>query len=307
MTLTMYQEALQSVLMTPQGRKATDSKATWRAFVEQQLKSQPDWLRASLIRQPLTRLKQYQYMVVANIADNVEHMMPISRQLLAGAWDDLIEAFFCQMPPDTFHLITQGERFIEYLEEYHADLIEADPYLPDLMLYEWIEADVLNAPNSQWPSAVTHLPVTPSLDAPVVINPVASPLQLSYNIAGLIEAINQESDIELDMVNIRDRIPAELLAEQPSFYWVNRSVSSPYECHYLTADPMLLYWLDSLKNDYEERLASSGSTLKPPTLRESLQPIFEVWQAQQPDATFDAFVQPFIDAIPMLREKQILL
>lgn len=304
MTLASYQETLQTLLMTPQGRKATESKSTWRAFVEQQLKSQPDWFRASLIRQPLNRLKQYQFMVVANIGDNVATMMPIARQLLAGAWDTLIEDFFCKSPPDSHQLVSQGERFIEYLEEHHADLIETDPYLPDLMLYEWIEAELLNAPNSQWPSSVLNQPVSPSLESSVVINPVASPLQLSYNISALIDAANNESDIELDIVNIRERLPADVLSEQPSFYWVNRSSASPYTCHYLTADPMLLYWLDSLKNDYEQRIVSKG---QPPTLRESLQPIFDVWKAQQPNATFDAFVQPFAEAIPMLREKQILL
>lgn len=287
MTLALFQETLKTLFMSPEGQHALESDKNFQTFVKNTALSSPE--KETLLVQPLERLRQYEYMLKANVSETLQSIFPFTVELLGDQKEAVITSYFWQHPPLSYRLMAVGEAFPAFLQTQTA-CMEKYPFLAELALYEWAEAELLSAPNPNCPDE--RMEVVPQtlaeLEAMIpVLNPVSQLLVLQYPIPALVEWLQNQSP---------ETIPAHLLAPaQGTPVWVYRN-NGPYHCRFFELNALLACWLNQLSDSPETR-----------SYYETAEAVYAQLVEAQAGIQPEVFYPAFLGILPQLLEKGILL
>lgn len=286
MTLAAFQHVVKNLLMTPEGKAALDSPEALQKFVEASALDARE--KRMLISQSLPRLQQYQYMLLANVRETLESIFPLTRSILRDDWPEVVQQYFWQHPPASYRLMLAGKAFVQFLGQV-ANVRDAYPFLPDLALYEWLEAELLSAPDPVYPAGLVS--AVPQTDAALhamapVVNRVSSLIQLAYPIPRLVEHLQAHGVSGLTEGQWQP---------DPVVILVYRS-QSPYRCRFFQLTPLLAAWLSVVKAADDQ-----GQNL---TYQQTLDPLY----AQIREAVGrEAFNREFLGILGQLLEQGVLL
>jgi Putative DNA-binding domain len=237
MSLATYQQTLKELLMMEAGETALSSASELESFLESTLLSAGD--KTQFKAQDMENLKQYRYMVVATVEETLKAVFPYCFKLLKESWKRLAESYSLAHPSDTYRLLYTVEAFPEFLKEQKLPLSKY-PFLPDLALYEWIEAALLGACNPVYPTNL--LAEIPAARAGLetlapTLNAVSDCLFLQYPIHEMLHFLKTHSAKE---------ILAKNFTEKPTVLWMFRDTAS-HQCRTFTLNALLAFWLNLVK------------------------------------------------------------
>jgi len=288
MSLVAFEETLKNLLMTPEGSAALKSSEALKVFIDTAVLSPAE--KNFFLSQPLERLDQYEFMVFANVVDTLESLFPFTQQLLKDQWQPLAQEYFWKYPMTSYQLIHVGEAFPEFIGNTHA--IEQYPFIEELALYEWVEADLIAAVNPEYPDfKKTLIPTSPQelTELTPQLNLTALLLQLNYDISEIITFLKDHET---------DELPAELLTPQSKCMWIYRTLS-PYRCRFFELTPLLAVWLSCVFHLHEIGETQSYS--------QTLDPLYEQLIKTSPGLSRTEFDHQFLQIVSQLMESQILL
>lgn len=145
------------------------------------------------------RLALYEELMFNTVVETLGSIYPYCYRLISrdGQWEtdwsSLVEAYRRAYPNVSYKLMGAVSSFPEFLAGQCA-LLQGYPFLPELALYEWLEMQVLNLPDS--PIALSMQAAVPSLeqwDAHAPVWNLARQLQaFQFHIPEILEAMNTE-------------------------------------------------------------------------------------------------------------------
>ena len=199
--LEKHQRILGELLLERGGEDVLSVEATWQAYCQRQA---PE-VRSILSGYDRERLKLYEELILNSVQDTMEGMFPFTQKLLGSAWFELAEKYRRDYPNPSFQLFRSVAGFPEFLQtperlpESLKPIWEQCPYLSELARYEWLEVDVLNAPDPVVPLQTE--PGVPSStdcfgDWVPVWNPVMHFTRFKYPILSIIEQLELDMDTE---------------------------------------------------------------------------------------------------------------
>jgi hypothetical protein len=223
---------------------------------------------------------------------------PFTKRLLEPHWESLLTEYMETFPARSFRRITLGKQFPVFLEskriQYHFPAA-----LPELALFEWMEADMVNAPEAD--SLRNILEKIPTPKAPTidelpyycpVLNPFSRLVQFHYPIPSLCMALSHLSANDLaGSVSRCDIEPAET--------WVMgylQSASGEYQ--YSVQTPFMALWLQSAGN------VAPGEI----TYRDSLKPLMDLlgMTFEGESGFYETFLEAFLASLQNLLDFGIL-
>lgn len=149
------------------------------------------------------RLALYQELMFNTVAESLQSIYPYTYQFMsangrdAKIWEALVEDYRRAYPNPSHKLMGAVEHFPEFLSQ-QEDWLAQYPFLSELALYEWLEMQVLNLPDSHPPMAHPH--GLPSLDELAHYAPVWNPSRVlqhfEYPIPELITLIQTHVELE---------------------------------------------------------------------------------------------------------------
>lgn len=289
MSLAAYQETVQALLMTSEGRQSTQSKETLAQYLSTSALSQAD--REALLQQPLERVVQYQYMIGANLEEALGNIFPYSQQLLEamagkGTWKALCAEFMVAMPPQSFHFVELAESFPEFLNQ-KTQWIAKLPYLQELAYCEWLEAKILSYPNQDLVPYRSEVPSTMETFKQwhPVLNPVLSLEPFTYPISALLDQLQAQA---------AETVLTQKLQPHHTFVALYRTVDT-HRCRFFELSPVLTMWLNHAQSQPEgtyELLAALT---------------YEQLRGHHPELSISQIQLQLMETLPELLEAQILL
>lgn len=287
MTLAAFQKSLKTLLMSHEGSHALESAKAFKSFLSQLPLSDAE--KKDLATQPITRLRQYSHMLQTNVDDTLQSVFPITYKILEEDWDELTTHYFWEHPNPSYQLIEAGRSFPDFLLQQES-LRETFPFLPELALYEWVEADLLSTPNPVYPKNIqTNVPHT--VDAlkafAPVLNDVSTLLQFTYPIPAIITLLDHHPVSELTPQQIQPKM---------TLLWIYRN-NSPYICRFFELNAVLATWLSTVKSNQASPL----------NYEETIAPVFYELQKRNTQLEADIFYQEFLSILEQLFENGILI
>ncbi len=230
MTLAAFQETMKTLLMSPKSHVVLASPDALLQFLEQTELTTRE--KAWIQRQPFERLQQYANMVRWNVEETLHAIYPLTFKLLEDCPEidlKLVTDYIYRYPNPGYRMISVAETFPEFLAEQES--LERFPFISELALYEWAEAELLSAPNPLLPEDLLHVvPQTPEelqRFAPVM-NPVSRLLSLTYPIPTLIDQMKTNTP--------------ESLPQKDTLILIYR-YPGPFHCGFFELNPILVAWL----------------------------------------------------------------
>lgn len=193
MDLKDLQNIFGKLLLKPEGIMALESEESWKRYLEENNKLE-------LLKIPRARLVLYQNLLLNSAQEAIANIYPYCKIILENNWLELIEKFRREYPCQSFQLYKCAEKFPLFLSEQEK-IINKHPYLQDLGLYEWIEVEVNNLPDFDYPE--NFEPIKPETPEDMVNkvpfwNPAHRFLLLEYNIHEILDELNIIIDIPQD-------------------------------------------------------------------------------------------------------------
>ncbi len=285
MTLAVFQETLKTLLMSGTGEAALQSEEAYARFVRSSGLDEKE--QALFLEQSMARLRQYEYMVFANTEETLGTIYPITRKLIGEDWTSEVRALLQRYPNQRYHIMGAGEMLPEYLLT-HPDWRNRYPFLPELALYEWLEADVLSRPDPELPAGFQDsVPQTATeLEHMIpVLNSTAELVVFRYPLPAIVDALKKLRWGE-------ENVPG--FAMKPTAICVYRK-RKPHACHFFELNPLLAAWVGSAQE-------TSGSTYA-----EHLEPIWTEITTLNPAVVREIFDYQFLGILSQLRDADILL
>ncbi|MBY0450917.1 MAG: DNA-binding domain-containing protein [Cyanobacteria bacterium] len=244
--LEQHQRILGELLLERGGEDVLTTETNWQAYCQRQ---SPE-IQSILTGYDRERLKLYEELILNSVQDTMEGMFPYTQKLLGSAWFALAEKYRRDYPNPSFQLFRAVAEFPRFLQtpdrlpESLKPIWEQCPYLSELARYEWLEVDVLNAPD---PVVPLHTePGVPSSTenfgawAPVW-NPVMHFARFKYPILSIIEQLELDTEtcdenghglvtasgIKAEDIDYETKQPIEVLiyrdpeSEQARFFQLN--------------------------------------------------------------------------------------
>jgi hypothetical protein len=289
MSLETFQHTLKNLLMSPEGKEALTAPEKLRLFIEKAPLTDPE--KQTFLAQPLARYEQYDYMLLANVVETLESIFPFTQKVLGDRWEAVSSDYFWKHPNPSYKLMLAGEAFPDYLET-QDHLMAEYPFLAELALYEWVEAELLSAANPQYPDGLlTEVPETAeALETMTpVLNESSILLQFSYPIPAIVEALKTQTITELS---------PNLIQPKTTMVFVYRT-TKPYNCRFFELNPLLAAWLSKVQE--------SSAMNHPASYQETLAPLLAELRQLQPQIQAEQFYQEFLTILKQLYEKAILL
>lgn len=148
-----------------------------------------------------SKLALYEELIFNTVRDTLQNIYPFTYALLSrngddkAAWETLVEHYRRERPNRSYKLMGAVSGFHQYLP-IQRELLEKFPFLPDLALYEWLEMEVMNLPDS--PPLLGLLSQIPEIEDFSAFCPVwnsAKRLQaFNYNIPALLDELKQTKE-----------------------------------------------------------------------------------------------------------------
>ncbi len=253
MRLREIQQHIGTVLWQEGGLGCLDSETEWDNFHAQ--------LPAAAFTRHLTleKLALYESLLKNTVEETLATLFPYCRFLLGDSWPEISEQYRRLHPNRSFQLYHCGQDFPGFLEQ-QEELCTTFPYLSELALYEWLEADVENAPDQSLPSSfMGEIPATPddlqryhpvwnaasslngwTYDIPLIITQLAPMLEAfaddeaeADEISSALENLSADPTAK-SLLIYRDR-----LTHRARFFELNHLTSQLLK---LSADPHLSYF-----------------------------------------------------------------
>jgi hypothetical protein len=289
MSLAQFQDTLKTLWMSPEGAAALESEEAFRAFVTRSVLAPEE--QAVLERQSLERLRQYQYMLQANVKGTLQAIYPFVLKIMGSRQDELLARYFWQSASTSYRIMAVGEAFPDFLAS-EAQWLERCPFLAELALYEWVEAELLSAPNPQYPKALE--PIVPGAVEDCgalvpVLNKTAAFLQFSYPVPAIAESLKDQDVLALD---------PSLRHPKPVSVWIYR-MNGPYVCRFFELNPLLAAWLCMVREADEQDTQL--------TYRASAELLLVELRQANPSIGSDYFYREFLGILQQLLDKGILL
>jgi hypothetical protein len=152
------------------------------------------------------------------VEDTLRSFFPVTRRFFKSQWYDWVEQYRRQHPNPSFQLYQVASGFPAFLAT-QTETVAKYPFLLDLARYEWLEIEVLNAPNTERPEGFE--PAVPDTvdelaDWCPVPNQARRFARFDYNVPGILEALNdidEDSDTEQEALDTLapEPTPCEIL------------------------------------------------------------------------------------------------
>lgn len=285
MSLATFQQSFKQLLMSPEGVEAIHSQEQFEAFVDA-LPITPSE-KAALRQQSLARLEQYQFMLWANVDETLSSIFPFIYQLLGDGKDAVVRAYFYACPNASYKLMAVGEVFPLFISQ-QAQWLKQYPFLAELAQYEWVEAELLSAPNPVFSDSFSQIiPTTSAMLAQYspVLNDVSRLLQFTYPVPAIVEALKAGAESEALLQ----------FAQKPTFVFAYRN-TGPYHCRFFELNPLLATWIALVQSSDESA-----------SYQETADSLLEQLRHQNPALEADYFYGEFLKMLQQLSENRILL
>lgn len=97
-------------------------------------------------------IKYYRHLIFNIIYDGVSNAYPITTDFFGEEkMKELADDFFKNHSCQTFQVWEMPREFKDYIIEKRKDLCEQYPFLPDLLLFEWMEIEIFMMPDEPLP------------------------------------------------------------------------------------------------------------------------------------------------------------
>lgn len=292
MSLKTFQQALRTLYTSEETQLAVQSVQHLETFAAQSDLTPAE--QAGLLKTSLVGLDQYRFMLLANAQDTLESVFPYVRTLLGERWAEVTEAYFYQVPCPSFLIVDYGRGFSEFLSA-EAERFPAFPYLPELAAYEWVEVELQNALNPNYPAALN--PVVPTdvqsfAQLSPVLNETAVFLPCQYPIPDILENL----DTAAQQGEIWD---GDGITPNPTFLWVFRNAQSPYHCRYFKLNALLAAWITTAWEAQQQNRQA--------TYAQILYVVFEGIQTSIPGLQYADCLTQFLPIVQQLYQIGLLL
>ena len=100
-------------------------------------------------------ISHYRRLVFNNVLDSLSAAYPLTENLLEDEWEALVHRFFAThklQSPQIWHM---PKEIIDYVNCYEKELIMKYPFLPNSLVFEWLEIEVFMMPDIDFPKVAT--------------------------------------------------------------------------------------------------------------------------------------------------------
>lgn len=186
MRLFELQKMMGDLLLQPQGLQVLRDESAWQDYAGQHPV-------ASIRKFSRARLYLYEELLFANVESTLNALYPFCRRhFQTQPWYELVERYRRTCPNRSYQLYRAAETFPAFLQANESIRREI-PYLVELARYEWLEVELLNAPEPQYPEGLQAIfPMRPEdLQNQVpYLNPVSRLVQFHYPLTDLLAEFN---------------------------------------------------------------------------------------------------------------------
>ena len=123
-------------------------------------------------------IKYYRHLIFNIIQDGITNAYPILTDFLGEhEMNNLIHRFFSNHRCQTYQVWQMPKEFKEYVIQQESNLIETYPFIPDLLLFEWMEIELFMMEDDEIPK---YQPTGNILKDKLVLNPEIQILSMQY-------------------------------------------------------------------------------------------------------------------------------
>ncbi|GIV29849.1 MAG: hypothetical protein KatS3mg028_0915 [Bacteroidia bacterium] len=123
-------------------------------------------------------IRYYRHLIFNIIWDGVSNAYPITTDFFGEEkMKDIVNDFFRHHRCQTFQVWQMPLEFKDYLIQHRNDLIHQYPFLPDLLLFEWMEIEIFMMPDEELPAYSGKGNI---LKDKLILNPEMQILNLQY-------------------------------------------------------------------------------------------------------------------------------
>jgi hypothetical protein len=123
-------------------------------------------------------IRYYRQLIFNIIWDGVSNAYPITTDFLGEeSMKNIVNDFFQHHRCQTFQVWQMPMEFKDYVIQNRQDLIQQYPFLPDLLLFEWMEIEIFMMPDEEYPDYSEKGNI---LKDKLILNPEIQILNLQY-------------------------------------------------------------------------------------------------------------------------------
>lgn len=98
-------------------------------------------------------ISHYRRLVFNNVLDSLSAAYPLTEYLLEEEWEALVHRFFATHKVQSPQIWHMPKEIIDYVNCYEKELLNRYPFLPNLLVFEWLEIEVFMMPDVVFPKA----------------------------------------------------------------------------------------------------------------------------------------------------------
>lgn len=122
--------------------------------------------------------------------DVISSIFPFCAKLLHKHWEEIVDDYLEEYPPNHYNLNRSAERFPEYLDRHQPKLKKRFPYIVELADYEWLELELLEKDAIPPQSELETLESPEQFaDYAPIVNPALALRRYNYSIMKIAEEI----------------------------------------------------------------------------------------------------------------------
>ncbi len=111
-----------------------------------------DGIISKLSRVKEKGIRYYRHLVFNIVSDGVSNAYPIMTDFFGEEkMKELVHDFFSNQKCQNFQVWAMPKEFKDYLLQYKKDMMERYPFIPDLLLFEWMEIEMFMMPDEVMP------------------------------------------------------------------------------------------------------------------------------------------------------------
>lgn len=99
-------------------------------------------------------ISHYRRLVFNTVLDSLSAAYPLTENLLNEEWEALVHRFFSTHKVQSPQIWNMPKEIIDYINCHEKELLNRYPFLPNLLVFEWLEIEVFMMPDVVFPKAI---------------------------------------------------------------------------------------------------------------------------------------------------------